>query len=362
MQQSLRTALSLLVLCRCCALSVTPPPRRRAAFYKAALAAAGVSTSNVFETEELARLYDALPNTEGGTISLPMRFWQGGAYAQVDAAPGGGVLQLLIDSGAATTLISSSVGAALGIDPPAGRTALRSTREPRLALPCTVASPQQAMPSGVDGILGVDSLRRFAAVTLDWASSTLMLHSTLADLSSSTDSSAAAGAPTCVEMPMEMRRVSAGELPFVAAAFGSSSDEKLRCELEALVDTGSPVTMCTPELAAQSGMAGSSDPNDDIMTTGVDGQPTRMRASRCEVLALGSSSATRVAHFDAICYAGSCPMMVAVGWTGMPAALLGLDVLRGGVKAGQPPAAAAGGPKMGALTLDFERRWLVVRA
>ena len=53
-------------------------------------------------------------------------------------------------------------------------------------------------------------------------------------------------------------------------------------------------------------------------------------------------------------------MMVAVGWQGQPAALLGLDVLRGGVIAGHPKCAAAGGPGTGRLVLDIERSVLWV--
>ena len=63
--------------------------------------------------------------------------------------------------------------------------------------------------------------------------------------------------------------------------------------------------------------------------------------------------ASRVAHLDTLVYAGTCPMMAMVGWQGTEAALLGLDLLRGGVRGGQPPAAAAGGPKTGKLVLDF---------
>eukprot|EP00966_Prymnesium_polylepis_P218011 5045614-Prymnesium_polylepis.1 len=161
-------------------------------------------------------------------------------------------------------------------------------------------------------------------------------------------------------MPMAMRRVAAGELPFVTAGFGSSGDERGRCEVEGLVDTGSPMTMVTPELAEQGRMVGSPNADDDILTTGVDGQPTRMRASSCDVIALGPSSGRRVAHLETTVYAGTCPMMAAVGWQGTPAALLGLDVLRGGVRRGQPKAAASGGPATGRLVLDFERGELIV--
>ena len=107
-------------------------------------------------------------------------------------------------------------------------------------------------------------------------------------------------------------------------------------------------------------LIGTGNGNDDVMTTGVDGQPTRMRASRCEVIALGAPSSQRVAHMDTTVYTGLCPMMQMVGWQGTPAALLGLDVLRGGVQGGMPKAAAAGGPAKGRLVLDISRSELVV--
>ena len=108
-------------------------------------------------------------------------------------------------------------------------------------------------------------------------------------------------------------------------------------------------------------MAGSQSGDDDIMTTGVDGLPTRMRASTCDILAMGSpSGARRVAHVDTTVFAGVCPMMAAVGWQGTPAALLGLDVLRGGVQGGNPKCAAAGGPATGRLVLDMKRQEMVV--
>ena len=50
----------------------------------------------------------------------------------------------------------------------------------------------------------------------------------------------------------------------------------------------------------------------------------------------------------------------AVGWEGTAAALLGLDVLRSGVQAGKPAAAAAGGPRVGRMVLDFARGRLLI--
>ena len=87
----------------------------------------------------------------------------------------------------------------------------------------------------------------------------------------------------------------------------------------------------------------------DIISTGVDGQPTRMRATRCEraVLASASSGGEAAEGVETLerggvrVFTGTCPMMAAVGWAGTPAALIGLDLLkpqRGG----------------GSLVLDFD--------
>ena len=89
-------------------------------------------------------------------------------------------------------------------------------------------------------------------------------------------------------------------------------------------------------------------------------QPTRLRASRCDVIALGDPADSRVAHIDTTVYAGVCPMMAAVGWDGTPAALLGLDVLRSGVNAGMPKATAAGGPAVGRLVIDVRSGRLLI--
>ena len=82
-------------------------------------------------------------------------------------------------------------------------------------------------------------------------------------------------------------------------------------------------------------MVYSANPSDDILTTGVDGQPTRMRATRCASAVLGDSGADGLTGAPLVLdgvrvYTGTCPMMAAVGWAGTPAALVGLDLLRPG--------------------------------
>jgi predicted aspartyl protease len=331
-------------------------PRRKVSELKRLLEAAGVSTAGIVEKEELERLCDALESSEPpsdetrATLSFPLVYMMDGAYADLNGQ------RLLVDTGSAVSIVSAAAASQLKLE--RGREALElrdGTRLPGFA----VAAAQQVLPPGVSGILGINCMRQFARVELDWSTSRLRLHVKVGDGKSS-GGGGDGTAGSAVSMPLTMRRVSAGELPFVAATFGSRADGARRAQVEALVDTGSPVTMVTPELAAAAGMAGSSGASDDVLTTGVDGRPTRMRASRCDVVALGAPGERRVAHLDATVFAGVCPMMQAVGWQGTPAALLGLDVLRGGVRGGAPKHPAAGGPAAGRLVLDMERGEMIV--
>jgi hypothetical protein len=278
--------------------------------------------------------------------TVPLVYMMDGAYANVDDA------RLLVDTGSSISMVSRAAGESLGLSPSDSAATLRSRRNPEVVLPGFGVSSQQQFPPGVDGILGINCLRSFAAAEFDWATSSLRLHRRTWQSGS--------GGGRAVSMPLSMRQVSAGVLPFVTATFGSATDASARCQVDGLVDTGSPVTMVTPELAERAQMVGTPNPSDDIISTGVDGTLTRLRASACEVIALGAASSTRIAHAETVVYAGTCPMMVAVGWQGTPAALLGLDVLRGGVRAGTPKATPAGGPPVGRLVLDFERSELVV--
>ena len=121
----------------------------------------------------------------------------------------------------------------------------------------------------MDGILGYDALSQFAAVELNWADSTVCFHPTR-------DSLILGGG---ARLPFRMKQVSASRLPFVSCTFGSAPP------CEALLDTGSPVTMVTPELCAQApaSMRPYDDPDADIYAAGVDGQMVRMRATSCDL-------------------------------------------------------------------------------
>ena len=342
-------------------------PRLRVSEIKARLHAAGVSTAGIVEKEELVRLLHALPDhaaaaaeaavaaaaaaaaattpaspsaASGVSVDatrsspppspfvsrLPIVYMQGGAYAQLDAADGV-TLSLLIDSGAAVTIISRASAVRLRLLSSAARWTLRSLQNPSLRLQVTVASAQQQMPAGVDGILGIDALRRYAAAEMDWEASTLRLHERtwvapppLAAQISSADRPSAdrpstapppSAARTIYSLPMRLKEMGdlshASPLPFVDASFRAGPSDTPPAHVEALVDTGSPVTMVTPELAALAAMAPALGV-DDVLTTGVDGQPTRMKASRCSTLTLGGAAASGGGAAS-----GGCPRRRAAG-------------------------------------------------
>jgi len=336
------------------------PRRMKTSELKRLLEAAGVSTAGVVEKEELERLFRAIekedvaksnsvldkPKKERkGVMTVALEYMMGCAYAVVDD------FRLLVDTGSSASILSSAAGVSLGLGPTSPKTTLRSRKDPDIELPgFAVASPLQQLPPRVDGILGFDCLRSFQAAEFDWSMSVLRLHRQPQGWEATFSSFPFAS------IPISVRRVSGGELPFVLVAFGSRS-------VEGLIDTGSPVTMVTPELADRCQMTETQNRNDDIISTGVDGQPTRMVASKCAMITLGNegqSKGDRVVHLDGIVYAGTCPMMTMVGWQGKEAALLGLDLLRSGVQAGEPSPTASGGPRAGRLVLDFVGQRLLV--
>lgn len=314
---------------------------------KQRLEAAGVSTAGIVEKEELERLLEeldgeALVDATSDVTTLTLEYMMGCAYAVLDG------MRLLVDTGSAVSIVSSTADALMFTSSGSTKKTLRSRQDPSIELHgFSVASPMQQLPPQVDGILGFDCLRTYEAAEFDWMASKLRLYRKRPSYDNEDDDS-----NLSYITPFYVRRVSAGELPFASVEFGAR-------RVEGLIDTGTPVTMVTPELANACQMTGTPSTGDDIITTGVDGQPTRMRASICGVIKLGESG-ERITHLDSVVYAGTCPMMTMAGWKGTEAALLGLDLLRSGVRSGQPKAAASGGPKVGRLLLDFTGQSLVV--
>ncbi|KAL3934007.1 MAG: hypothetical protein SGPRY_000029 [Prymnesium sp.] len=260
-------------------------PKRSVREIKQLLSAGGVDYSGVLEKEELLRLLNAMPPQLASppAISLPIVFMQGGAYVVVDSP--WGELRLLLDSGASSSILSSpasqkilspssGVGEGENSPLPGSRVELHSVSQPSLCLSLRVASPSQMLPPGVDGIVGIETLRAFAAAEINWDTSTLWLHYCQRDRRE---------AANPVLLPFRMRPVAAGSLPFVRASFNG-------CEVEGLVDTGSPVTMATPELGDAARMQPCGEAGEDVITTGVDGRPVRMRAALVSYVQMGGST------------------------------------------------------------------------
>jgi hypothetical protein len=223
---------------RCEPVAMLARPRLRASDIKRQLEAAGISTKGIVEKEELLKLLEGV-EAEGvvGAISLPITYQQGGAYAEIDDPRCTMPLRLLCDTGAAVSIVSGAAIAAFGTS--SSCCTLGSTSSPRLHLDVAIASPKQKFPPGVDGILGVDNMRTFGAAEFDWGASVLRLHAR----GSAADGIVAAwegdfGKGTVVQIPLEMRRVSAGELPFVRTTFGEAVEGGMRCQVNGLIDTG----------------------------------------------------------------------------------------------------------------------------
>lgn len=217
------------------------------------------------------------------------------------AAPPGATasLTLLVDTGASRSCVSSSAAAAAGVR---GAASVRLRSPLGLAFDCAIAP----LPAGVDGILGFDAMRAAGgAVELDFARGALRVHAR--------ERWAAPRGATA--LPLEVRRVSAGELPFVAmrleggAAGGGAS---ACCEVPGVLDTGSPLTMVSPEAAAAAGLT-RGDAAADVTTTGVDGQPTPLQAHEGRRALLGGGA---VARAPMRCWVGTLPLMQACGLAG----------------------------------------------
>ena len=291
-------------------------------------------------------------------MEFPLVRMQGGAYVEIDAGETG-VLRFLIDSGASRSIITSSAAARAGFPGLSREDVISSRKYPDLAMRMGVVSPRQ-LPDGVDGILGLDQMRRFNAAELDWSRNRLRL------LRGSWDKSTV----NAVSIPLLLRDTVASALPFVTVTFGDGEGTRIRGL--GLVDTGSPVTEVTPALSKMARMVPSDDPDAGVVVAGVLGKPTRLSASTCASITLGSNEGKGepcgVEHLDQTVYVGTTAMMQAVDWRGKPAAILGLDVLRsssdegalGDADAASP--ATPGAPRKGRLVFDFERNLLHVVA
>ena len=302
-----------------CAAELPAVQKLRAAELKRRLQAAGVSTVGILEKEELVSL--VLEHQLGGDQANAPTYHeaslveqQGCAYAEV-ATRSGATVRLLVDTGASRSVLASAAVERATGRPASGQpqATVECPALGGLALDCAVAP---ALPPGVDGIFGFDAMRQFRAVDLDRRRGVMRLHARRYVADSS----------TAVGLPMAVQRVSLGELPFVELALHGGDGRC--CSVSGLVDTGSPVTMVTPELTAEAALPRAVGV-DDIVTTGVDGRPTALSAVRFEYVAMGSQElgVDRIVRMGGHAYSGTLPLMQQVGWAGRPAALVGLDLL-----------------------------------
>ena len=133
---------------------------------KIRLSAAGVDTAGMFEKEDLVTALLAVqPSAPPPFFEAALREEDGGLYTSVKNGQDE-TLRLLVDTGAARSVLSSrhhgNVVAAELDCPSLGLT----------GLDCAVAD----LPSDVDGIIGFDAMRGFAATELDLSSGRLRLH------------------------------------------------------------------------------------------------------------------------------------------------------------------------------------------
>ena len=310
-----------------CAAELPVLRKLRAKELKRRLEAAGISTVGVLEKEELVSLVvqhnlgGEAPTTSEASLVVheaSLVEQQGCAYAEVTTCSGATV-RLLVDTGASRSVLASAA-----VERATGRPAVGQAQATiecpglgGLALDCAVA-PAGALPPGVDGIFGFDAMRQFRAVELDLPRGVMRLHASryVAD-----------GSSPAVGLAMTVQRVSLGELPFVSLALHGGDGRC--CSVSGLVDTGSPVTMATPELTAEAALPRAVGV-DDIVTTGVDGRPTALSAVRFESAAMGRQEepgGDRIVRMGGHAYSGTLPLMQQVGWAGRPAALIGLDLL-----------------------------------
>ena len=306
---------------------------------KQELTAAGISTSGIFEKEELVQLLiqhrataaaaapgDAAAKSPTPTptvvVDTDLPLIGVGGLMYIDAVSGSRTLRLLVDTGASTSVLGAAEVAALGlVAGPDGKAAVPlEFGGARVTASCIVQ--QGFLPPGVAGILGLDVMLQWASLELDLTAGIARLRTTAPE-------------PPDTTVPMPFRPVSLGLLPFVGLELrgkGADSDEGLPavCRCEGLVDTGSPVTIVTPSASAAAG-AVRGDVLQDMTATGVDGTPTKMEAMVCEELVVGEGPGGWT-QIRAPIQSGKPGMMSLVGMGEQQVALLGLDVLCAGAR------------------------------
>ena len=110
----------------------------------------------------------------------------------------------------------------------------------------------------------------------------------------------------------------------------------LGCEVDALVDTGSPATIVNEALATAAGLFAIEDAEDEqgTTTTGLGGAATSLRRCRAAGILVGGS----VQRPSQTVLVGDLPQWAALGVASEPACVLGLDILGTAVRAARATA------------------------
>ena len=110
----------------------------------------------------------------------------------------------------------------------------------------------------------------------------------------------------------------------------------LACEVDALVDTGSPATIVNEALATAAGLFAIEDAEDEqgTTTTGLGGAATALRRCRAAGILVGGA----VERPSQTVLVGDLPQWAALGVASEPACVLGLDVLGTVVRAARATA------------------------
>ena len=110
----------------------------------------------------------------------------------------------------------------------------------------------------------------------------------------------------------------------------------LACEVDALVDTGSPATIVNEALATAAGLFAIEDAEDEqgTTTTGLGGAATSLRRCRAAGILVGGS----VQRPSQTVLVGDLPQWAALGVASEPACVLGLDILGTAVRAARATA------------------------
>jgi predicted aspartyl protease len=332
----------------------------RASALKKLLENERIPVKGLFDKEDLAR---ALIEHETGLakqcssgrlvrISFPNSQKQ---YYGLEVALGSNKLRFLLDSGATISLLNKSTQLRLGLpsqahlsythsfggaDPTGATSPLSSERVAlegaqflgrRFSIQCSLVDNAAALPTGCDGLLGLDFL---GALGLD-----LLLDLPRGEVRVGPRSCLVPPSARAMWEELPMRRMPSG-LAVVQAALSmpSASPSGGEIECSAMIDLGSLYTIANAKAADSLYGAGALKklPLSGAVVAGIDARPLELHSMALAALRLGRSQlavppvptrAAGTSGFVKGVYAADVPGLTAVGLNGGPALIVGLDVL-----------------------------------